>query len=62
MKFYLIREIQLVYPNRKLKCKIFQLLYPNKLFRKWREFNYNNFKCNAFQSLRIVEMLHPNTR
>jgi len=25
VKVYLIREIQLFYPNKKLKCKIFQL-------------------------------------
>jgi len=62
MKFYLVREIQLFYPNKKLKCKVFQLLYPYMLFRKWTEFNCKNFKCNAFQLLRIVKMLHPNTR
>jgi len=47
-KVYLIREIQLFYPNKKLKCKIFQLLYPNILFRKWRKFNCKDFKYNAF--------------
>ena len=62
MKFYLTREIQLFYPNKKLKCKVFQLLYPNILFKKWREFNCKNFKYNAFQFLRIVEMHHPNTK
>ena len=34
MKFYLIREIPLFYPNKKLKCKVFQLLYPNILLKK----------------------------
>ena len=34
MKFYFIREIQLFYPNKILKFKVFQSLYPNNLFRK----------------------------
>jgi len=56
MKVYLIGKIKLFYPNKKLKCKIFQLLYQNTLFRKWREFNYKDFKCNTFQFLKIVEV------
>jgi len=62
MKFYLIREIQLFYPNKRLKCKVFQLFYPNKLFRKRRQFNCKNFKYNVFQFLKIVKMFHPNIR
>ena len=34
MKFYLVSEVQLFYQNKKLKCKAFQLLHPNKLFTK----------------------------
>jgi len=45
MKFYLIREIQLFYSNKKLKCKVFQILLPNRLFRKWNEFNWKEIKC-----------------
>jgi len=43
MKFCLIREIQLFYPNKKLKCKVFQLLYPNRLLGNF-VFFYSSFK------------------
>jgi len=62
MTLYLTGEIQLFYPNKKLKCEIFELLYPTKLFRKWKKFNSKKFKCNIFQFLRIIKMFYPNTK
>jgi len=47
--------------NWNIKYKIIQLVYPNRLFKKWSKLNCKEFKYNAFQFLRIVEMFHLNT-
>jgi len=40
-----------------LKCKVFQLFYPNRLFREWRKFNYKITKIlNAIHS-NFLELL-----
>jgi len=63
MKVYLIREIQLFYSNKKLRYKIFQLLYPNRLFKKkYGKFNRKKFKYSTFQILKIIEMFCPNIK
>ena len=39
MKFYLTRN-SIILSKKEIEIKVFYFLYPNKLFRKWKKFNY----------------------